>query len=85
MLTRYKGMVEVVECRDKLGGFKTRKGLTAWKVLDDRKGFISKEDEEREDYEAQLHDCFNSYSSFADAKDRVKANDRIHASMFFPD
>ena len=46
ILNKYKGMVEVIECRSVLKDFKTRKGMTHWSVLDDRKGYLAKTIEE---------------------------------------
>jgi 16S rRNA C967 or C1407 C5-methylase (RsmB/RsmF family) len=34
-LLQSKGEMELVDCRHILGDFKTRKGLTSWKVCDD--------------------------------------------------
>lgn len=87
-LLKFKGEIELIECRDILGSFKTRKGLTTWKVCDDadyqtkRRDLKKLEKKIENEEELEFNEVFKVYSSFEEVPTEKK--EKIRPTMFQP-
>lgn len=68
-LKKFGDQIEIVESRSKLGSFRTREGLTSWKVCDDS-GKIRRRDKKSGDKATEngtgltFDDCFTTYENY---------------------